>query len=664
MRRRTLAVVGFQATVAVGLLAQAQDVPPQFRTGVELIRLDVTVIDDKRQPVRGLTEADFTVLDNGAARPIRAFTAVELAAPPRATAAAWAATAPVDVVTNRAGEEEGRLVVILLDRSIPVERATLDARKIAAAAVEALGPQDLGAVVSTSNGAVQNFTADRSRLLRAINHGDLSTGLSPEQEAVFGKQDPLNDGRCLCGLCVLETITRVADAVREAPRRRKVLIFIGSSLIFQSTRLPADVLAGRSNASQDPGCEYRLERARDAMFAAVDRANLTVHSIDPQGLVTVGPQTRAGIGGGIDRPGNSSGPAMRLKQQQDDMAKVMIGQLSLQVLTARTGGRAVVNRNDAHEMVPAVFRESEAYYVLGVERGASDRPDSSREIEVKVKGKGRRVIAQRQYLAPSRTLAPAPMAGTAASEQALDALLPRARVPLALSVNTFAGAEGAAKAIVRITLDASAFVREKGTAVPLEVAIKAVDPTGKPVAAARQSSTVGGSRPADRAGDVIVQSHLELPPGEYGIRAAVTDTTTGAVASVFTDVTVPKFASAALSLSDVSVDVAAGAAAPLATTRRSFRRTDRVRAVTQIYQGTGRSEPLAPVSMRVRIIDAKGAAVRDQSLPFGAEAFTNRRADCVVTLPLANLPAGDYLLMLDAALGGQTAGRALRFAVE
>ena len=660
---RTIAVVCLHVTAALGLWAQTQDAPPQFRAGVELITLDVAVLDDSRRPVRRLTEADFTVLENGTPRPIRAFTAVELAAPARTSAAPWAADAPVDVVTNRAGEEEGRLVVILMDRSIPVERATLDARKIAAATVAALGPNDLGAVVSTSNGAVQNFTADRTRLLRAINHGDLSTGLSPEQEAVFGKLDPLSDGRCLCGVCVLDTITRVADAVREAPRRRKVLFFIGSSLIFQSTRLPTDVLAGRSNASRDPGCETRLKDARADTFAAVDRANLTVHSIDPQGLVNLGPQTRAGIGGGIDRPTNS-GPAVRLKQQQDDTANLMIGQQSLQVLTVRTGGRAVVNRNDAHEIVPAVFRESEAYYVLGVERGLSDRPDSPRAIEVKVTGKGRRVIAQRQYLAPPRTTTPAPMAGTAAAEQALDSLLPLSRVPLAVTVNTFAGAEPAAKAIVRISLDASAFVRVKETPVPLEVAVKAVDPTGRPVAAARQTSTVGGSGPGDRARDVIVQSHLELPPGDYGIRAAVTDTTTGAVASVFTDVTVPKFVGAPLSLSDVAVDLAAGTAAPAATTRRIFRRSDRVRAVTQIYQGTGRSEPLAAVSVRVRIIDAKGIAVRDQSLPFGVEAFTNRRADCVVTLPLGHLPAGDYLLTLDAALDRQTAVRALRFAVE
>ena len=95
-----------------------------------------------------------------------------------------------------------------------------------------------------------------------------------------------------------------------------------------------------------------------------------------------------------------------------------------------------------------------------------------------------------------------------------------------------------------------------------------------------------------------------------------------------------------------------------------FRRHERVRALLQIYQGTGRTEAIVPVSMRVQILDAKGGAVRDQSLPFTEQAFTNRRADCVITLPLANLPPGEYLLKLEASADRQVAGRALRFAVE
>ena len=104
------------------------------------MNLDVVVLDDKRQPVRGLTAGDFTVFDEGVARPIRAFSPVELPPRTRSSEAAWAHTVPPDVVSNQVGEQEGRLVIILMDRSIPVQQPTVVARRVAAAAIEELGP--------------------------------------------------------------------------------------------------------------------------------------------------------------------------------------------------------------------------------------------------------------------------------------------------------------------------------------------------------------------------------------------------------------------------------------------------------------------------------------------------------------------------------------------
>lgn len=660
MQFRSLGLIVAPILGVAALFAEAQQDRSQFRTGVELIQLDVAVLDDKRQPVRGLTQAEFTVLENGVTRPIRAFTPVELASRARAGRAVWADSVSPDVVTNQVGDQEGRLVVILLDRSIPVEHPTLVARRIAAGIVDSLGPHDLAAVVSTSNGAVQNLTADRSRLLRAINAGELATGLSPEQEAVFGKLDPLTDGRCLCGLCVLETMTRVADALQNTPRRRKMLFFIGSTIIWQSARPIAQ-------AKTDPGCETRLKDARNTLFAAVDRANVTVHSIDPKGLVNIGPQTRAGIGGGFDRP-VSSGPAVRLQKQQTDTNDSLTDRHSLEVLPARTGGRTIAGRNDPEHILPAIFQESEAYYVLGIERPPSGKDDALRDVEVKVGRRGMRAYAQRRYAVPPTRAAAssgAPPASTPPTiEEALGRLIPAADLSLALSVTAFASPQSA-KAIVRVNVDAGAFAPADGTAAPLEVAVMAVDPAGRQLASARQTSTVAARPTPDKQSDVNVQSHLELAPGDYGIRVAVGDPATGKTASVFSDVTIPRFDDAVLSLSGIMVDVAdALAAGRTPTTRRLFDRKEQVRALLQIYQGTARSHALRPVTMRVKILDAKGTAVRDQSLSFTETMFADRRADCVITIPVANLRPGEYLLQLDASLDRDTAGRALRFAVE
>ena len=661
MRLRTLGFVCLAILSSAGLPAQGQGERLQFRTGVELLQLDVAVLDSKRQPVSGLTAADFTVLDNGVETPIRAFTPIELARP-RANEAVWAGNVAPDVVTNQVSEEEGRLVVILMDRTIPQEQPTVTARKIATTAVESLGPYDLAAVVSTNNNAVQtravqNLTADRARLLDAINAADPSTGMSGTAEGIMNmpgspfKVDPLNDSRCLCGLCVLETVTRVAEAVQGMPRRRKVLLFIGSSMIWQSSRPIAQ-------AFQDPGCDSRLKDARGVMFTAIDRANLTVHSIDPQGLVNAAPQSQASA--------TNRAPASALATLQSGLTNTLIDRENLSVLPDRTGGRAVVGRNNPELTIPEIFRESAAYYVIAVERAVSARPDAARTIQVKVARKGLRVVAQRQYVPATAASIPAAGAEAPATiEDALNGLLPNAGVPLAFGVTAFSNT-GNANPVVRVNVDAGAFARSDGAPVGLDVAVTAVDRTGKPVASARQTSTITATASASGSPiEVNVQSHLELQPGDYGLRVAVSDAASGKVASVFSDITVPDFANAPLSLSGMSVETASsggGAAKP--TTRRAFKRGDVVRAVLQIYQGTGRTDALAPVVMRVRVLDAKGTALRDQSLPFPESSFANRRTDCVITLPLSTLAPGEYLLELDASANRNTSGRALRFRVD
>src|SRR5688572_9972499 len=180
----------FMMLPLVGLAGQRES-RPQFRTGVELVQIDVTVLDNKRQSVTGLTASDFTVLDDGVETAIRAFTPVELA---RQSAASpvWAGDISPDTVSNQTTKEDGRLVVILLDRSIPPEQPTITARNIATNAVQSLGPNDLAAVTSTRNGAVQglavqNLTADRPRLLRAINAIEPSSGISAEAEAIWNQ---------------------------------------------------------------------------------------------------------------------------------------------------------------------------------------------------------------------------------------------------------------------------------------------------------------------------------------------------------------------------------------------------------------------------------------------------------------------------------------------
>lgn len=267
--RRGAAALVFAGLITVTVFADQSAGVPQtpLRVGTDLITVDVSVLDGDRRPVRGLTADDFVVLEDGAARPIVAFSVVDV--PTRESDSAMQASSvrdrSRDVVTNDL-PAEGRLVVILLDRSIPSGAPVATARAIALAAVDQLGPGDVAAVVRSGafadNGRVQGFTADRARLLAAIEStftGETPVALNPSP--IPG--DRAWAGGCDCGRCVLETLGHVVAAMSEAPRRRKVLLFIGELPLPLET-LPAgryvvrvEVAAGQAATQRDALFEVR-----------------------------------------------------------------------------------------------------------------------------------------------------------------------------------------------------------------------------------------------------------------------------------------------------------------------------------------------------------------------------------------------------------------------
>jgi VWFA-related protein len=660
------------AAIALPVRAQSPAPQPTFRSGTDLVQVDVSVLDGKRHPVRGLTASDFSILEDGQPRQIQAFTEVNLPDRVQSRDASWTREVPSDVATNLTAQEEGRLLIILLDRTIPAGEPMMTARRVAAAAINQLGPGDLAAVVSTNNGAVQNLTADHSRLLHAIGASDLSSEISDvgkeieaEVFALTGRTwSTLNDGRCQCGLCVLETVTRVADAVQTIGRRRKVLFFIGSDLLLQA----ADPTGKPSN---DVGCGNRLRDARDAMLTAVDRANLTIHSFDPTGLVNVGVATRASS---IARPGTGPGT-------DTGSAELLRRQGNLMVLPDRTGGRAVMNTNGPDLAVPEVFRESDSYYLIGF-RPQNPRGDGKfHRITVQTARHGLDVRARSGYMAPAAKSAAAPAQSTTtlpkSVSEAITGLLPATGASLDLNAAAFA-ARGTTHASVALSVGVGAFASQPGAGPetmsggPLEIIATAFDTGGRPKGLTRQTlelSWPAAARTGETRFDAL--SRIDLPPGEYEIRVAVSGASR--TASVFTYLTVPSFAAAPLSLSNIVIGAAPRTlTAPkdflstllpvVPTARREFARTDRFVAFLRIYQGTGRDTTLMPVQLQSTLIDARAATVASDSNTIAATEFAGgRAADHYVTLPLTTLAPGDYLLKVEAKMGARVAGRALRF---
>lgn len=650
MRQRFWVWLLLTAPCGALALAQEQSARPQFKTDVQLMRLDVSVVDGRHRPIRGLQASDFTVLEDGKPRPVRVFQAITLPpAPARSDAAQpsnpmLAVDSGSSVTTNQIANQDGRLVFILMDRTIPTGQPVLAASKIATEAINALGPSDLAAIVTTGGNVPQTLTADRARLLKAVNQGDWSTGPSPEQKEILarydpfgGKYDSLSDGRCLCGLCVLETVTNLAEAARETPSRRKLLLFIGSSIIVQ---------AGPTPASADVGCDNRVRDARRKMVDALALAHLTVDSIDPSGLATAMVQ---GSGNGLQ---GQNGPAFRRQNLLDNTIRRLQDQGNLDVLPDFTGGRTFTNSNAPEQAVPDIFQESSSYYIVGFEPSA-EAGAKRRSIEVKVATAGAHVSTVRAVLpqqvsdpesaAANRDAARSPL------DRALGGLLPDAHVPLQMSLAAFAGPD-ASKAYVSVSLNAAAFGVDAQRAVDLAVLV--YDRRGRSVASVREGA-VTIRQPG------TLQTHVMLAPGDYELRAGVQTRDTGVAASVFSQLTVPAFGDSPLAMSDLVIGMRpnpnppSDADAPdipvIVSTARTFHRGQAAWAFGHVYEGTQKRDPLQPVEIRTIVSEASGRVVRTETATMGTDAFVGRHLGVRIRVPIASLPPGKYVLRVEAA---------------
>ncbi len=132
------------ALVALALTSAAQAQQPEFRTGVEAVRVDVSVTDHDK-PVTGLQADDFVVSDNGQVVPI--------------TSVTFNRQLPLRIVLalDTSGSVQGNALKQLVDAS----RALIDA----------LRPTDRIAVLTFAGAVkvVSNFDASRPQTLAALN---------------------------------------------------------------------------------------------------------------------------------------------------------------------------------------------------------------------------------------------------------------------------------------------------------------------------------------------------------------------------------------------------------------------------------------------------------------------------------------------------------------
>jgi VWFA-related protein len=622
-------------------LPQAQQ--PPFRSGVDVVQLDVSVLDKQRRPVPGLAAADFTVLENGTPRDIVAFQAFDI--PDKVVSSTeWMRDIAPDVATNRLFV--GRLVVVLID-DLAMGRdywTTATASRVAQTILDELGPDDLTAVVYTgSNAKAQNFTADRSRILEALS--DIKR-VAPRFGAVSAPS--CTSARGSTSVVVLDELLRVTAALQAEPERRKTILFVSPGLRLR----PSDSL------SNDCAESLYKDLLRDAL-----RGNINIYAIDPGRLLA---GWRMDI---APRRGPSLAPPVPMVGRLDGLD-------GLRRLAENTGGRAIINtKEDNPEAdIPQILDENRSYYLVGFRTGRSSLDGMFRKLEVKVNRAGVEVRTRSGYFAgapntrkPSQNKRPP----VSPLDESVTGLLPLTATPLRLSAAPFR-ISGKQEAVVAMVLGVRQPMADAAAAQPmLSVVAHAYDLEGKSQAVHRETFdlTRGGS------GEVLYEAllRLKLPPGRYELRVG-TETASRQRGSVYAYVDVPDFAKDDLSLSGVVLerspalpvaprDALADLISVVPTTAREFAPTDRVSAFIRVYQG--RRRPLA-AQVVTRIVNDRSETVFEQTTSVDAERFDrmNRSVDYRLELPLTRLVAGEYLLTIEALVDERRQRRDVRFALR
>ena len=371
------------ARVLAGVLLGAVTVvagqtPPQsqptFRSGVEIVRLDASVLDRNRQPIKGLKASDFTVLEDGKPMKVVALSEVDIPDPPPVTAP-WIRDVTPDVATNQLGERR-LFVMVIDDANTQFDMFAMNSvTKIANELVDRLGPQDLMAVVFTAdNRHPQDFTNDRTKLRQAIGRfkrlGEISSPLVAPM--------------------IINTLFEASSMLIDIPERRKALLYIGSGLLADWNGMGA--------------------RLQDA-FRLAQRANVNIYSFDVCGLRAESENVKTCQPGG--------------------------GMEFIQTIAENTGGRATVNTNDFTEGIVQAYRENSWYIVVGYESTSMKGIGHYRRVEIRVNRPGAEVRARTLHYAdppqkPKRNAAP-----PSPALKAIAGLLPNPDLPLRATIAPF-----------------------------------------------------------------------------------------------------------------------------------------------------------------------------------------------------------------------------------
>jgi len=160
--------VAVASIVAAALTVASAQQAPVFRSGVDLVTVDATVVDGEGNPIPDLGPGDFTLKVDSHSRRVVSVQFVSRVS--TSTAASAAAETPANAAaSSNAAAAEGRLVLVAVDQSNIRRLEGRLALRAAERFIDALGPSDRVAVAGVNYEGDLEFSKDRARARQQLN---------------------------------------------------------------------------------------------------------------------------------------------------------------------------------------------------------------------------------------------------------------------------------------------------------------------------------------------------------------------------------------------------------------------------------------------------------------------------------------------------------------
>ena len=554
---------------------------PVFRSGVDLVTMDVSVVGSLGRPVDDLTAEQFRVLvDDIPRRVIRAVFVPHKPASPHAESSS-------PYFTSNEGIEPGRLLLIVVDQRHIRRVEGLAALRAAASFVDQLDPADRVAAAPLDHIGPIQFT-DQHASVKAYLQTLAGTASSLRGQFTLGLVEALSIG----------------DGNRTW-LDRAVLRECGQPL----SRFESMARIAEAGGMRDP-CPVQVEQesralAQEVRTTARTSLNQLIELIARLGEID-GPKTLVFVSEGLVAEPQlidltSLGAAaqaarvtiyvLQLEQPIFDASESVVSPTLYQDLQIKGDGleRLAGSARGAHfRLVGAdpypfqrILRELSGYYLLAFEASPADSDGRTRRIEVSTTAPGTIVRARPAFRRPAE---PASREGEAQIVRLLRNSRLATELPVRATTHTF---RDRAEHRVQVIVSGEA---EAGASGDLTFGYVLIDADGVIAASGRAVASEGRFTGA-----------ISVPPGRHTLKVAAIDST-GRAGSIERRFEARLAAAGALRISDLALTETAPGQPLRPITART--RADSVGAVLEIYGSPGGSAGQVSVDVDVKALNA------------------------------------------------------------